>query len=91
MPLFERLGRTAVRRAYVHPDLDAATRVGDEVPVGPDVPRDAVDQVWNLTRALYASAMYPALQLCIRHRGDVVLGGGRIAKEAALQSEVDRG
>jgi CubicO group peptidase (beta-lactamase class C family) len=73
MPLLERFRRTSVRRSFVSPDLDAATRIGAEAPVSLDAPQGAVDQVWDLTRALYSSAMYPALQLCIRHRGSVVL------------------
>jgi CubicO group peptidase (beta-lactamase class C family) len=33
----------------------------------------AAHEVWEPTRALYASGMYPAPQLCVRHRGRIVL------------------
>ncbi len=73
MPLFRRPRRRSLRRCFVSPDLDAVTRIGAEASPGPDAPADAAQQIWQLTRSLYTSGMFPALQLCIRHQGAVVL------------------
>ncbi|MCG8590778.1 MAG: beta-lactamase family protein, partial [Proteobacteria bacterium] len=37
------------------------------------VPAAALDAVWRAAEDLYRTALYPAVQLCIRHRGAVVL------------------
>ena len=63
-------------RAPVPADLDAVTaiRPGGEVPardVGIDP--DAVAYVWDAVRRLYRSGIHPAIQVCVRHRGAVVL------------------
>ena len=39
-----------------------------------------VEPVWSRARALYASGVHPALQLCIRHRGEVVRRLFRVAQ-----------
>lgn len=55
-------------------DLGEVTSVGSEAqpePVG--VRRRDLDRVWDATQALYRTALYPALQICIRRRGEVVL------------------
>jgi CubicO group peptidase (beta-lactamase class C family) len=39
----------------------------------PGVPRDAADRVWRRVEKLYRTGLYPALQLCVRRRGRVVL------------------
>jgi CubicO group peptidase (beta-lactamase class C family) len=37
------------------------------------VSAEAVERIWDLAVALYRTGVHPALQLCIRHRGAVVL------------------
>ena len=61
-------------RCRVPSDLDAVTRVGREDPLdGTGVDRDTIDAVWDAARALYRTGVTPALQLCIRRRGRIVL------------------
>ncbi len=73
-PVLAPVGQVArdhiVRTCPVPGDLDAVTSVGDEAddPDGIDV-----EPVWTRARALYASGVHPALQLCIRHRGEIVV------------------
>ena len=61
-------------RCRVPSDLDAVTRVGREDPLdGTGVDRETIDQVWDAARAFYRTGVTPALQLCIRRRGRIVL------------------
>ena len=65
-------------------DLDAVTSIGPEAdPVEADTTRHAVDHVFDAARRLYRTGLYPALQICIRRRGTVVLN-------RALGVEYDR-
>jgi CubicO group peptidase (beta-lactamase class C family) len=55
-------------------DLDAVTDRADEVPpqeVG--LSRAAIDAIWASACALYRTGLHPAVQLCVRHRGAIVL------------------
>jgi len=52
-------------------DLDAVTAVGDEDPGGLDPA--ALDRIWDAARHWYRAGMHPAIQLCLRHNGRVVL------------------
>jgi CubicO group peptidase (beta-lactamase class C family) len=58
-------------RIAVPADLDAVTTVGDEDHSGID-PR-AVERIWQATRHWYQAGMHPAIQVCLRHQGRVVL------------------
>lgn len=59
----------AVTRRQVPPaDLDAVTVRGDEAPSA-----GAADELWPSVEALYRTGMYPGIQVCIRHRGEVVV------------------
>jgi CubicO group peptidase (beta-lactamase class C family) len=63
-----------VARCRVPRDLSGVTSVGDEVPareVG--IASWRVDRIWRAAERLYRTGVHPALQLCIRHRGAVVL------------------
>ncbi len=68
------LERPFKRLCSVPADLDAVLDRAEETP-----PRDvgvdpvAFDALWSATQALYATGLYPALQICIRRRGAVVL------------------
>jgi CubicO group peptidase (beta-lactamase class C family) len=63
------LGRITLPR-----DLDAVTTVGAEVP-----PEQAglterqVERIWAASRSLYRTGVHPALALCVRRNGHVVL------------------
>ena len=60
-------------RCRIPVDLDAVTSVGWEDPGGSDVRRAEVEKIWDLVVALYRTAVHPALQICIRRDGCVVL------------------
>lgn len=55
-------------RIRVPSDLDAVTSVGVEK--DGDV---GVERIWDAARHWYAAGMHPAIQVCVRHRGEVVL------------------
>ncbi len=77
MDVVDCIGRPARRfklLCEVPPDLDAVTSIGVEAsPPDVDVPPAAIQRVWEATRRLYQTGLYPALQICIRRRGEVVL------------------
>jgi len=63
-------------RARIPADLDAITRVRWEAEVTPrdlGVEPEARDRIWQLARRLYQSGIHPALALCVRRHGGVLL------------------
>ncbi|UGU29136.1 lipase LipE [Mycolicibacterium smegmatis] len=52
-------------------DLDAVTTIGDEDHSGIDA--RAIEQIWDSVRYWYQSGLHPAIQVCLRHKGRVVL------------------
>lgn len=52
-------------------DLDAVTVIGDEDHSGIDPA--AVERIWQAARHWYSAGLHPAIQLCLRHNGRVVL------------------
>ncbi|RIL05072.1 MAG: hydrolase [Proteobacteria bacterium] len=55
-------------------DLDAVTSRAEEVPAREvHLTRANVEAIWRSAQALYRTGLYPALQLCVRHRGAIVL------------------
>ena len=52
-------------------DPDAVTSIGDEQPG--DVSPAAIERIWSAARHWYQGGMQPAIQLCLRHNGVVVL------------------
>ena len=63
-----------VARSVVPRDLALVTSRGEEVP--PDelgVSAQAIARIWRAAERLYRTGVHPALQLCIRYRGAVVL------------------
>lgn len=58
-------------RIRVPADLDAVTDIGVEDHSGVDPA--AVDRIWSAARHWYAAGMHPAIQVCVRHHGRVVL------------------
>jgi CubicO group peptidase (beta-lactamase class C family) len=79
-------------RIHLPPDLDQVTSVGDEVePEVAGLTSLQVDRIWAAARRLYQSGVHPALQLCVRRHGHVVVNraighargnGPRDAREA---------
>ena len=66
--LIDQLGDTIARRTHVPADLEAITlrgaEMGDPAVIAP---------IWEGVEALYRTGMHPGIQVCIRHRGEVVL------------------
>ena len=62
---------TADGRIRVPADLDAVTAVGDEDHSGVDA--GSVERIWQAARHWYEAGMHPAIQLCLRHNGKVIL------------------
>ncbi|AQA03385.1 hydrolase [Mycobacterium sp. MS1601] len=62
---------TADGRIAVPADLDSVTDTGDEHPGS--LHPDALNRIWSAARYWYAAGMHPAIQVCLRHRGRVVL------------------
>jgi CubicO group peptidase (beta-lactamase class C family) len=58
-------------RIRVPADLDAVTAVGEEDHSGIDPA--AIERIWRAARYWYEAGMHPAIQLCLRHNGRVVL------------------
>lgn len=58
-------------RINVPADLDAVTDVGDEDPS--EIDPAAIERIWQAARHWYAAGMHPAIQVCLRHNGRVVL------------------
>jgi CubicO group peptidase (beta-lactamase class C family) len=58
-------------RIRVPDDLDAVTAVGDEDHTGID--SAAAERIWQAARHWYSAGMHPAIQLCLRRNGRVVL------------------
>ncbi len=55
-------------------DLDAVTTVGEEEdPEAAGLEREAIEAIWGAAVDLYRSGVHPALQLCLRRHGRVVL------------------
>jgi CubicO group peptidase (beta-lactamase class C family) len=53
--------------------LAGVISVGDEEPGASGVGEEDTAAVWRRVETLYRTGLYPALQICIRHRGRVVL------------------
>ncbi|MDP7706265.1 lipase LipE [Mycobacterium sp. TY815] len=58
-------------RIRVPADLDTVTAIGEED--HSEIGRDAVERIWQAVRHWYQAGLHPAIQLCIRRNGTVVL------------------
>lgn len=61
-----------LRRIRVPDDLGSVTSQGPEDDPGP-LGADGVERIWRSAVGVYRSGVHPALQICVRHRGAVVL------------------
>src|SRR3954451_17694747 len=63
-----------LRRIQVPRDLKAITTIGTEHDPGAvGLDDHAIDRIWTSARDLYRSGVHPAVQLCVRRDGVVVL------------------
>ena len=58
-------------RILVPADLDSVTDIGDEDPS--EISRAAVERIWQDARHWYQAGLHPAIQVCLRYNGAVVL------------------
>ena len=66
--------RGALRRIDVPDDLEAVTSRGPEEDPEPyGLSRPTLERIWAAAQELYRSGVHPALQLCLRRNGHVVL------------------
>lgn len=62
------------RFCRVPADLAAVTARGEEIrPREVKLSRAGIERIWAQVEALYRTGLHPAIQVCIRHRGAVVL------------------
>ncbi len=62
------------RRIRVPGDFDAITDVGEEEdPAAGGLTAGAVERIWAAALGLYRSGVHPALQLCLRREGHVII------------------
>ena len=66
--------RDPLRRAKIPKDLDSVTTIGTEAdPADVGMTDDGVERIWKATTNLYRSGVHPAIALCVRREGAVVL------------------
>ena len=63
-----------LRRIRVPPDLDPVTSVGVEAdPAAAGMTAEAVERIWRSVERLYRSGVHPAIAVCVRREGEVIL------------------
>ncbi|PRC49235.1 hydrolase, partial [Mycobacterium sp. ITM-2017-0098] len=62
---------TEAGRIDVPADLDAVTSIGSEDHSGVDAA--AIERIWQAATHWYRAGMQPAIQVCLRHDGRIVL------------------
>lgn len=71
-----RLAQRLLRTLPVADDLATVTDVDREAEVAPEsvgLDRATVDAIWRAAEDLYCTGYYPAIMLCLRRRGQIVL------------------
>jgi hypothetical protein len=62
------------RLCRVPSDLEAVTdRANETPPRAVRLSRAAIERIWQSVETLYRTGLHPAIQLCVRHRGEIVL------------------
>jgi CubicO group peptidase (beta-lactamase class C family) len=67
---------SAITRCRVPRDLDSVTAINQAAEVDPrsvGVKPDAVASIWRAVERLYRSGIHPAIQLCVRRHGEVLI------------------
>jgi CubicO group peptidase (beta-lactamase class C family) len=63
-----------LRRIRIPRDLDAVTDIGQEAPAEDgDVSPGQVEAIWSAVLDWYRSGVHPAIQVCVRRHGEVIL------------------
>ena len=62
-----------LRRVRVPRNLGGVTDVGEEDPRAGGLSKAKADRIWRAATDLYRSGVHPALQLCLRRNGEVVV------------------
>ena len=61
-------------RCRVPEDLAAVTSLAPETPpAAVGLEPESIERIWQAALALYRTGVHPALQLCVRRRGEIVL------------------
>ncbi len=71
-----RISQRLLRTLPVPADLDAVTDIdrAREVPAASTgLRRGTVNAIWSRAEDLYCTGYYPAIMLCIRHRGEIII------------------
>lgn len=68
VPTFGEIVDVVVRRCSVPDDLSTVTVRGPEQGSG-----EAAERIWSQIEDVYRSGMHPAIQVCIRHRDEVIV------------------
>jgi CubicO group peptidase (beta-lactamase class C family) len=64
----------ALRRVRIPRDLESVTTVGSEEDAGAGgMSSEAIERIWSAAVDLYRSGVHPAVQVCVRREGAVVL------------------
>ncbi len=71
------VGPDPFRRIKVPSELAEITTVGAEAPAAAGgLGEDDVERIWSAVESLYRSGVHPAISLCVRREGEVVLDRG---------------
>jgi len=62
-----------LRRVRVPRDLESVTAIGAEEPGAGGMSEASVERIWSAAVDLYRSGVHPAVQVCVRRQGTVVL------------------
>ena len=63
-----------LRRVHIPRDLESVTAIGEEEQAGAGgMSGESVERIWSAAVNLYRSGVHPAVQVCVRRQGAVVL------------------
>src|SRR5271167_3954441 len=63
-----------LRRVHIPRDLESVTAIGQEQEAGAGgMSGESVERIWSAAVDLYRSGVHPAVQVCVRRQGAVVL------------------
>lgn len=62
-----------LHRVRIPRDLDSVTTIGEEAAGGGSIGTDGVERIWQAAVAMYKSGVHPAVQVCVRREGEIVL------------------
>jgi CubicO group peptidase (beta-lactamase class C family) len=62
-----------LRRVHLPRDLESVTAIGHEEAAAGDMSVESVERIWSAAVGLYRSGVHPAVQVCVRRHGAIVL------------------